>query len=76
MKDSTPSVIYLKEYTQPLFWIDDVHLVFELGEEQTSVCSTLSISKNDAVTNGQTLVLHGEGLVLGKIKIDGKEILE
>jgi len=74
MKDSTPSVIYLKEYTQPSYWIDDVALVFELGEEQTRVCSTLSIRKNDTVTEGQTLILHGEGLTLGEIKIDGSAI--
>lgn len=76
MKDSTPSIIYLKEYTQPLYWIDNVDLIFELGEEQTRVHSTLRVRKNKSITDGSTLVLHGEGLSLGKIKIDSDVISE
>ena len=33
MKEATPKTIYLKEYTPPPYWINNVDLLFELGEE-------------------------------------------
>ena len=48
-KNATPKTIHLKDYTPPLFWIDNVNLRFELGEEETRVVSELDIRRNDAV---------------------------
>jgi len=76
IKDSTPSVIYLKEYQQPLYWIENVDLIFELGEDQTRVYSTLKVRKNETITAAETLILHGEELSLGEIKIDGDMLAE
>ena len=75
MKTSTSKPIYLKDYTQPAYWIDKVELVFELGEEKTRVQSTLSLRKNPQIES-RTLVLDGEQLELGEVKCDGVVLTE
>ncbi|MDH5611404.1 MAG: aminopeptidase N [Gammaproteobacteria bacterium] len=74
MKDLNPNTIYLKDYTQPAYWISNVDLIFNLEEEQTQVCSTLSLSKNENISGKHPLVLQGEELVLEHISIDGKAL--
>lgn len=76
MKDAAPKVIHLKDYQQPPYWIESVDLVFELGEEQTRVTSTLSLKKNESISEQQPLVLHGEELVLGNLKLDDHLLAE
>jgi len=71
MKDSTPKVIQLEDYAQPHYWIDTVDLVFELGEENTRVVSTLALRKNSAFPGNHPLVLNGEHVQLGGLKLDG-----
>ena len=74
MKDSTPKTINLKDYTQPYYWIDTVDLVFELGEENTRVVSTLALRKNSGFPGDYPLVLSGEQVQLGVVKLDGVEL--
>jgi aminopeptidase N len=74
MKDATPKAIFLKEYTQPAYWIDQVELRFELDEEQTRVLSRLEIRRNESSTAARTLVLDGEQLQLGAISLDDREL--
>ena len=76
MKDSTPKAINLKDYAQPYYWIDRVELVFELGEETTRVSSTLSIRKNKAYTGRHPLVLNGEHMQLGSVRLDGVDLTD
>lgn len=72
MKEGQPQAVYLKDYTPPNFFIDKVHLAFELGEEITTVRAQLQIRHNpDAATDNATLELNGEGLVLNSIELDG-----
>ena len=70
MKNATPKTIYLKDYSQPAYWIDQVALLFELGEEQTRVVSTLTVRANEGLAEGE-LVLDGEQLELGYIHLNG-----
>ena len=74
MKDSTPKAINLKDYTQPCYWIDTVNLVFELAEETTRVLSTMTLRKNSGFPGDCPLVLNGENLRLGTVKLDGIEL--
>ena len=74
MKDSTPQVIHLEDYAQPHFWIDTVDLVFELGEETTRVLSTLSLRKNNSFPGDYPLVLNGEHVQLGSLRLDGADL--
>lgn len=61
--------IHLKNYQQPDFWIDHADLIFELGEEQTRVRSTLKLNKRQS-SDATSLVLMGENLVLGEVKLN------
>ncbi len=74
MKDATPKAIYLKDYSQPAYWIDRVDLRFELGDEHTRVLSMLELRRNDTSSAECTLVLDGEQLQLGVIRLDDKEL--
>jgi aminopeptidase N len=74
MKDSTPRAIHLKEYSQPHYWIDTVDLVFELGEETTRVLSTMTLRKNSRYHGSYPLVLNGEHVQLGMLRLDGVEL--
>lgn len=72
MKDPDPNTIYLKNYTQPAYWITDVDLIFNLEEAQTQVSSTLTVCKNNSIAGDHALVLQGEELVLQSLSIDGR----
>ncbi len=74
MKDSTPKAINLKDYTQPHYWIDTVDLVFELGEENTRVLSTMTLRKNSGFPGDYPLILNGEHVRLGSLRLDGVEL--
>ena len=42
MKTDTPQTIFLKDYVEPDYWVETIDLHVELGEEHTTVESTLS----------------------------------
>jgi aminopeptidase N len=67
--DQQSKTIYLKEYKKPDFLIDNVELTFELYDEKTRVVSVLQVIKNTS-DKAASLVLMGEGLELGEVKID------
>ncbi len=69
--DQQAKTIYLKDYKAPNFLIDQVDLRFELGEERTRVHSMLQVNKQ-ASADSDSLVLSGECLELGEVKIDGE----
>ena len=71
MKDLDQQVktIYLKDYKAPDYLIDHVDLRFELDEEKTRVVSILQL-KRQAFGESSPLVLSGESLELGEVKID------
>jgi len=73
-KHATPKTIHLKDYTPPLFWIDNVNLRFELGEEETRVVSELDIRRNEAVEGANILELHGEDLHLGSVFLNDRAL--
>ena len=76
MKDSAPKAIYLKDYQQPYYWIDTVDMVFELGEEQTRVQTTAVFRRNTGTASDKALVLSGEHMKLGYVKLDGNVLSE
>ncbi|MDE1465014.1 aminopeptidase N [Spartinivicinus poritis] len=76
MKDAQPKTIYLKDYQEPDYWIDNTELSFDLGEEVTVVQSKLSLRLNENKTHGSLppLVLDGTDQVLKQVLVDGKTI--
>ncbi len=71
---SQPQAIYLRDYTPPPYWIDRVELRFELGEDHTDVHATLAVRRNPDQPGGQPLVLHGQGLELRELRLDGQAL--
>ncbi|MBT8130434.1 MAG: aminopeptidase N, partial [Gammaproteobacteria bacterium] len=61
--------------TQPYYWIDTVDLQFELAEEKTRVLSTMTLRKNSGFPGGYPLILNGENLQLGVVRLDGAELV-
>ena len=72
MKEGHPQAIYLRDYTPPPFLISHTYLNFILGEEKTTVTSSLKVYRNP-ISNEKTttLVLNGEALILKYIELDG-----
>ena len=71
MKEGQPQAVYLKDYTPPHFFIDQVYLEFELGEEVTIVTSHMQIRRNPVYGDvSPTLDLHGEDQDLQFIELD------
>ncbi len=70
MKDMDQQVktICLSDYKRPDFLIDRVALSFELNEEKTRVVSIMQL-KRQALGESSPLVLSGECLELGEVKI-------
>lgn len=76
MKEGQPQAVYLKDYTPPDFFIDQVYLEFELGEEVTKVTSHLQFRYNPGNSNENNraipaLELHGEDQDLQFVELDG-----
>ncbi|PCJ60571.1 MAG: aminopeptidase N [Planctomycetota bacterium] len=71
-----PNVIYLKDYKQPDYWIKNIDLTFELGEEETVVSSVLKVEKNDSLNHSNPLVLMGEDLTIKSIELNGDVLNE
>jgi aminopeptidase N len=77
MRDAQPKTIYLKDYQVPLFLIDKTDLHFSLDEDVSQVRSVLLIRRNPESTDSSAdLVLHGEGLALKSLSIDGVDLKE
>ncbi|WP_343560038.1 aminopeptidase N [Kiloniella sp. b19] len=75
-----PNTIYLRDYKEPLYWIDHVNLDFELQAEKTFVKSQLHFRKNENLPSEDqeqsTLILDGEDLILRGLALDGAPLRE
>ena len=69
MKQAATRTIYLKDYSQPDYWIETVNLVFVLEEKSTRVISTLKFKRNGLNLGSKSLELMGEDLFLGSVKL-------
>ncbi|MFT6429334.1 MAG: aminopeptidase N [Halopseudomonas sp.] len=72
MRTEQPKTIYLKDYQQPNYWIDETHLTFELFEDHALVHSRLSMRRNEERNDKQLppLVLDGQLLELISVSLD------
>ncbi len=69
---AAPKVIYLKDYQAPNYFIDEIHLEFDLNDDFTTVKSTLHLRENRHNSNNdKRLILNGEELILLSIKMNG-----
>ena len=70
----SPRAIRLADYWPPGFLVDSVALVFELGEEKTTVKTKLALRRNPAADPQAPLVLDGEELTLVSVTLDGEKL--
>lgn len=69
-----PKTIYLADYHPPAYFVDEIHLDFDLGDEETIVKSQMYVRRNRHFDGVHELKLNGEELILQEIKLDGKEL--
>ena len=68
-------IVYLKDYRQTDFIIESVDLVFELGEELTTVGSQIRMKRRPGASPEAPLEFVGDGLQLAGLALDGKPLL-
>ncbi|MGB1834919.1 MAG: aminopeptidase N, partial [bacterium] len=77
MSAATRQPIRLKDYKVPPYLIPNTKLRFELGEESTEVQSILTLQRNPlAKEEDRLLRLHGEGIELLELKLNGAVLRE
>lgn len=75
MKEAQAKNIYLKDYQEPDFFIDETQLDVQLFEDETHVYSRLRLRRNlQARNQAASLVLHGKELELVSLALDGKPL--
>ncbi|WP_095589961.1 aminopeptidase N [Actibacterium ureilyticum] len=70
---AAPETIFLKDYTQAAYLVEDVHLTFRLDPSATRVLARIRFAPNPAVAD-RRFFLHGEQLKLISARIDGAPV--
>ena len=78
MKNALARTTYLKNYKPPHYLIETTELDFDLYQDHATVVSRLLFKKNSSLLSDieDSLILHGQELVLEKLSIDGKQLGE
>ena len=74
MRTDTGQVFKLEDYRPNDFSIPQTGLTFRLSPDATRVTAVLTIERREGVAASVPLVLDGDGLVLKRIAIDGREL--
>ncbi|ESX83784.1 aminopeptidase N [Mesorhizobium sp. LSHC412B00] len=74
MRTDTGQVFKLEDYRPNDFSIPQTGLTFRLSPDATRVTGVLTIERRDGAAASTSLVLDGDGLVLKRIAIDGREL--
>jgi aminopeptidase N len=75
MRDATPQLIQLSDYTPPAFLVDTVHLHVDVRDDHARVRATLALRRNPAGrTQDAPLVLDGDELSHESASIDGRKL--
>ena len=74
MREATAPVIRREDYAPPAYWIRSVDLTFDLAPAKTMVINKMRVERNSAVAALEPLRLHGEGLNLTRVLVDGNSV--
>jgi aminopeptidase N len=74
MPDDAPQPIRLADYRPPDFLVDEVDLVFDLGEDRTVVHARLALRRNPEGRADAPLALDGTALKLLSLELDGEPL--
>jgi aminopeptidase N len=72
MREAQPNSIFLKDYQQPAYWINQTGLTFDLQDGVTDVFSRLQLQRNSSVVADGRLRLDGQHLETLEIRVDGR----
>ena len=72
MSNPTPQTTYLKDYHPPAFLIETVALDIDIHSDATVVRAVLAMSRRPSGAQDAPLKLHGDGLTLESVAIDGR----
>ena len=73
MREGTATLTHRADYAAPAYWIRAVDLSFDLDPAKTMVVSKMQIERNSQVA-AQPLRLHGEGLNLTRVSVNGASV--
>ncbi len=73
MREGIATIIRREDYVAPAYWIRSVDLSFDLDPAKTLVINKMQIERNEAVA-AQPLRLHGEGLNLTRVQVNGESV--
>jgi aminopeptidase N len=73
MREGTAPLIQRGNYAAPAYWIRAVDLSFDLDPSKTMVVSKMQVERNLEV-EAQPLRLHGEGLNLTRVSVNGASV--
>ena len=73
MRTDTGQVFRLEDYRPSDYLIPATRLTFRLSPDGTAVLADLTVRRRQGVAPGAPLVLDGEGLTAGSVRIDGAE---
>ena len=74
MLNPTPQTTYLKDYRPPAYLIATVALDIDIQRDATVVRAVLDVSRNPVTDGAAPLVLHGDGLDLVSVAVDGRAL--
>ena len=74
MSNPLPQTTYLKDYRPPAYLITTVALDIDIQTDTTVVRAVLEMSRNPAAEPSTSLVLHGDGLTLVQVAVDGRPL--
>ena len=73
MREGNAPTIHRQDYSAPAYWIKTIDLSFDLEPAKTLVTSRMQIQRN-ADSAVQALKLHGQGLTLLRVLINGESV--
>ena len=73
MREGSSPLIRRQDYSPPAFWIRSVDLSFDLDPAKTMVINRMQVERNAALP-AQALRLHGEGLNLTRVQVNGQSV--
>jgi len=72
LRSDMPQTFYLKDYKTPPYTADDVHLLFDIRDDETVITSRVTYTKNNS--EDAPLVLNGEHLTLVSVTKNGETL--
>jgi aminopeptidase N len=74
MREAHITPLQREAYTAPAYFIRNAEFTFDLDPAKTIIASKLDIERNAAVSAGQPLRLHGEGITLLRVSANGQSV--